>query len=216
VNKFKEGMNMKNDFILKFKELHEKLLKDTEVKVISFAVHPPLSEKELKSLALNEELHDLYATMNGCQLSYIYTNNEEFDAASFVKFSGSFSWDWPQQDYWQLDGCVNLIPIDIMMQQSWEELLWYKQDAKYTFTYKNKVMNKLEFTKKIKPFDLYSKSTDAVIYCDEADVDVLLGIDHNASFDEFPPITLEKYLNGVIATAAKIDRRKEIFMPNEF
>ena len=206
---------MKTQFKKKLLELHEGLIKDPSLEVLNFYVAPPLSLDKLQKLGLNKELLDFYSETNGIQLSYVRKDNEDFDKAFFNKFKGDlFPWMWQNENYWHLDGCIHILPIDLIFESDWKGYIWFESQKKHYIEYKGERMPQLEFERKLKPFDVFSKSSIAVINPVGDDFEILLSTDHNASYTDFNPIRFTKYIHGVIQTKGLIEKRKDVFYIN--
>jgi hypothetical protein len=202
---------MKNLYKDKITKLHQLLSKDASVKLQSFFVGQPASPALLDKFGLRGAMRNFYAELNGWQLSYVWKENTDFKQKEFGIYEGAFPWMWPNENYWHLDGCINMLPLEVMMESDWEGYLWFKTEKENYIDYKGKKMPQQEFERKLKPLDVFSKSSIAVIYPDNGDFDVLLSSDHNAAYTDFPEIDFENYVEGLMKTKGDLNRRKEIF-----
>jgi uncharacterized protein YehS (DUF1456 family) len=62
------------------------------------------------------------------------------------------------------------------------------------------------------PFDVFSKTSIAAMQVKDKGIKIYLSSDHNASYLDFPPISLDTYLEGIIATQGIIEKRSKIFI----
>ncbi len=202
---------MKHLYKDKITALHQLLSKDTSLKLQSFFTGQAASPALLDKFGLSGAIRDFYAELNGWQLSYVAETNADFKQKEFGTYSAAFPWMWPNENYWHLDGCINILPLEVMMENNWEGYLWFKTEKEYSIDYKGKKMLQQEFEKKLKPLDVFSKSSIAVVYPDKGNFDVLLSSDHNASYTDFPEIDFETYFEGLIKTKGDSNKRRDIF-----
>lgn len=201
----------------RFIKLHDDLLKRGDVQIHSFEVRPSLGKKALEEVSnenrLPDDISSFYQETNGFQMSYTFKQNDRFNKEKFGSYKSGFDPMWPNEAYWQLDGCINILPIDLILKQSWKDYVWFESQTENRIVYKGNEVNQLEFEKKVRPFDIFSKSMIAAFFIENNRCDILLGTDHNASFIDYEPISLDDYLNKVIETEGVIDKRTEIFTP---
>jgi hypothetical protein len=186
-----------------------------KVRVHSFEVRKPVKPSELERFRerfkLPDELVEFYQYSNGFQLSYTFTENEDFDKSSFGSYRGAFPYLWPNETYWHLDGCINVLPIEVIFNVSWKDYIWFDSGNSYTITFEGVEYDQSVFEKNIRPFDVFSKSSIAACYVKRGVCDILLSTDHNASYTDFRPMSLAKYLDGVINTEGRVNKRKDLF-----
>ena len=196
-------------------ELADAIMKNPEMELHSFVINPPLPAAKLAKLSdqfsLPENLLKFYREMNGFQLSYTYRSNTSFLKEKFGHYDRGFPHMWPNENYWQLDGCINILPLDFMLLNDWKDYIWFENVTDTTIEYKGKTLSRTAFEKKLRPFDLFSKSSIAVVHFDKNNCDVLLSTDHNASYTDYKPLSLEAYINGVIKIKGIIDARPGLF-----
>jgi hypothetical protein len=185
----------------------EKLNKQKDITIHSSYIFPPLSNDELtvlkKEFSIPKILFDFYKEMNGFQVSYTSKSNKDFKKEAFGYYDNAFPKMWPNENYWHLDGCINLLPIDFIYRNNWKDYIWFDDP-------KGKNAN-IDFEKKILPLDVFSKSSIAAMMAVDNEVKVYLSSDHNASYLDYPPISLEAYLDGIIHTKGLVEKRPDIF-----
>ena len=149
--------------------------------------------------------------MNGCQLSYTFSSNKDFDKKKFGQYETVFPYLWPDEVYWQLDGCINILPIEFLLQNNWKDYSWFDSPYDSIIKYKGNEVSHREFSKSVKPFDIFSKSTIAVLYLENGACDVVLSTDHNAAYNDFLPMDFDSYINNIIASKGLVDDREKFF-----
>lgn len=186
-----------------------------DVEVHSSVIRPALPKKQLDELfneyKLPSALMTFYEQMNGCQLSYTFKTNMDFKKDEFGYYDREFPFMWPNENYWHLDGCINILPVDFVYRNNWKDYIWFDTKNEEVIWYKGQEMKQSDFDKKIKPVDLFSKDSIAVLFPGNDLGDILLSTDHNASYTEYEPISFNEYLDGIIKTKGIIDKRSEIF-----
>jgi hypothetical protein len=199
----------------KIEALFSKMKGMKEIDIHSCVIHPPLEKKKLKSICdefkIPEALFLFYSEMNGCQLSYTFKSNKDFDKEKFGYYDDAFPAMWPNENYWSIDGCINILAVDFIFKNNWKDYIWFETADKTKITYNHQQIIKTDFEKQLKPFDVFSKNSIAVIYPVNEAGDILLSTDHNASYIDFLPVTIEAYINGIISTGGIIDKRNDIF-----
>ncbi len=202
-----------------YKEKLDRLFNDIinlkDVEIHSCHIRPALEKEQLKKLfseyVIPSEFKLFYEQMNGCQISYTFKSNSDFRKEEFGYYDKEFPAMMPNENYWHLDGCINILPVDFAFRNSWKDYIWFDNIKDQTILYQGNEIKRLVFEKQIKPIDLFSKESIAVLYPAVDHCDVLLSTDHNASYTDFEPIGFDEYIEAVIQTKGLIEKRKEIF-----
>lgn len=189
-----------------FTILTEKIKRSKNVSVHSSFIYPPLEKKVLEALLeqlpIHDDLAEFYAEMNGFQLSYTFRNNPDFDKEAFGYYDQAFPKMWTNENYWHLDGCINILPVDFILGNNWKDYIWFEP---------SKGINpKLEFEKQLLPFDVFSKDSITVFHPMENAI--YLATDHNASYYDFKPTTPSEYLRGILDTRGLVEKRSSLFV----
>ena len=202
-------------YLEKIEAFIKKLKESKNIDIHSVAVHPPIARKELKNISsdlnLSDPLMAFYMEVNGFQVSYTFKKNKDFNKADFGYYDDSFPFMWPNDNYWHLDGCINILPIEFIVRNNWKDYIWFETNVQSTITFNGTGMNRSEFEKQIKPLDVFSKDSIAVYYYDKNKFEILLSTDHNSSFTDYKPVDFETYFKGLIETAGLLDERQKIF-----
>jgi len=172
--------------------------------------HPQI-EKLVSEYSLSLDIANFYREMNGCQLSYTLKSNKGFDKDKFGYYDTEFPYMWPNENYWQLDGCINILPVDFVCRNNWKEYIWFENKDDRDIVLKNRVIKQSLFEKKIKPFDVFSKESIAGFFIDDEETIILLSTDHNASFLDYMPMNFREYIEAIIKSKGLITNRKQIF-----
>lgn len=191
--------------------LVDQLKRKRNVEIHSCAFYPPLTEDEIavltKHMDVPASLMEFYSASNGFQLSYTFSKNRDFNKEAFGYYDEAFPKMWPNENYWHLDGCINILPLDFILLNNWKDYIWFDSpDGSNPH---------LEFEKKLFPFDVFSKESIAAMQFIDGDIKIYLSSDHNATYLDYPAISMDNYLAGVISTKGSIVKRSEIFINNE-
>lgn len=181
----------------------------------SAKIWPPLPFAELESLAsmynIPADIISFYREMNGFQLSYTFIDNTDFDKKDFGTYAEAFPPMWPNEHYWHLDGCINILPVQLVFGSDWKDYVWFDTDGDYIREYRSEQISSREFDRQVKPIDVFCKEEIAAALCRNGKADILLGSDHNASFTDYEPISFSTYFEGLCHTEGRTDDRREIF-----
>ncbi len=196
----------------RFSELHSRLKQRSDVNIHSCRLTPPLSKNELdlleKNYSLPEDLLHFYLT-NVFQLCYTFRKNKDFDKKTFGSNDSAFPLMWPNESYWSLDGCINILPIDFILKYQWKDYIWFDSSCSdYTITFNGKEQPGLAFEKKLLPFDVFRKDAIAVLHFENDKAKILLSNDHNASYTDYKPMSFEAYIDKLVATNGLVKREK--------
>jgi hypothetical protein len=200
----------------KLNDLFSEISHAGDIEVHSFILRPPLSSEELDKLFHEHKLPSalmlFYGQMNGCQLSYTFKSNTDFKKEEFGYYDHEFPLMWPNENYWHLDGCINILPIDFICRNNWKDYIWFDSKNDVEMQYKDQLIKQSDFEKRIKPVDVFSKHSIAVIFPVGEESDILLSTDHNASYTDYESVKFDEYIDAVIYTNGIIDKRKEVFI----
>lgn len=198
--------------------MHNRLIKSQDIQMHSFGINPPLGKERLQALCgdirLTPELEAFYLEMNGCQLSYTFVSNADFNKKEFGYYDNTFPVMWPNNNYWNLDGCINILPLDFLMLNDWTAYTSFDLPDAIKINYKGIDMARNHFEKNLKPLDVFSKDVIAVVYFHQNDCDIVLGTDHNASYTDFLPMDFDEYFNNIIISEGLVDGREKFFKPS--
>ena len=202
-------------YLKKFKELHSRLKKRSDIEIHSFKIGDKLSKSAIKQILKNQELPsdvlDFYEQLNGFQLSYTFKNNLHFKKDEFGHYDQAFPYMLPNDHYWQLDGCINILPLDFMVNKNWQDYIWFDYPYDNKVKYKGSLVSEHEFEKELFPFDVFCKCSIVAIHFDKDCSSILLSTDHNACYFDYRPLNFKNYIDGILEMDGLIDNREKIF-----
>lgn len=199
-------------------ELERKLLNNSELNVLSFHRFAPVSretiilvEKTL-NLRLPQDLIDFYLMSNGLQVRWNFST-KEITYLKEINISGNpFPSLWPAEHYWQLDGVINILPLENVFLNDYKDFMWFDFEKKYTVDWKDQSIALDQFKRDLRPLDIFDKYYTVAIYQADPSMPLLLGEDHNADFLTYPPSDFKSYINFLFGSLGEVDKRKEFFL----
>lgn len=196
--------------------LRSELEADAQVDLLCFHAFPPAPEDALRTQpALKEEIRDFYRTANGWQVRWVYKDNDRLSSDDRDKLRPvQADWLWPMDQYYQLDGVINILPAELAFGGNWEDIMWYPTDKDFEVSFQKNQWNLLRFKQSLYPFDLFSKEGTVALLGGERKMPALLGADHNVDFTSYKPLPFRKYLEQLIATKGAVARYQTIFKAN--
>lgn len=199
--------------------LKEELTQNKNIHLYSFSTFPGISETYLEAvekklkISLSPALKEFYKITNGWQVRWAKIDNEYRSAfEKEIKNSGYvFAWDWPAQHYWQIDGIINILPIEKVFFRDYKDFIWFDFEEDIQTEWNKEQINLLKFKQNIRPFDVFDKYYTVAIYIGDKDLPLLLGNDHNATFQDFKPISFDDYFNHLIIDKGEVAKRVNLF-----
>lgn len=199
-------------------QLKSKLLSAPDVNLLSFHRFPPVSKDVLVSverslnLQLPQDIIDLYLKTNGLQVRWDFSTNE-VNYLKEINISGSpFPSLWPAEHYWQLDGVINILPLEEVLFKDYKDFMWFDFETDYTIDWKGSRIPLDQFKKQLKPIDVFDKYYTVAIYLADVEMPLLLGEDHNADFLSYPTSNFKSYINFLFDSLGEVDKRKDFFI----
>lgn len=196
-------------------ELKRSLSEDAGVRLLHFGIFPGIALAEIENIEreffpLPEGMKQLYTYSNG--LVVVWENKD--DKPTEWPGSNALSnpdWEWTLNSYQLPRGVINILPLNEIFYHDWQDVIWFDGD-------RNVADEQLEadaFKRSVKPFDLYSKYNSVCLFSmDGKEAVCALGDDHNADFESYKPLEMEKYLEKLFQTkgeqAARIKFFKEV------
>jgi len=186
-------------------------------KIFCNYIAQPLSSKDLLKVesefgqVLPEDLKQFYNLCNGVRLSWRKNTSKPMYETDISKAGCPFPFMWPAEHYWQLDGVINIPDLQTLLFQNYPNFMWFDFEKNYENTFNGKVFNGQEFKKTLRPFDVFDKYYTAALYISSNGTYVLLGDDHNASFLNFKPLSLNVYLENILRNFGEIASRLDHF-----
>jgi len=186
------------------------------VQLLTFCTFPPASEEQLLAIEqalgfpLDETIKNFYRQTNGLQLRWIMKANPSFDSEAHQFQAAPVDWMYAHFDYWPEDGSILLWPIDEVFSYDWKEFIYFDwmNDAD-TETFAGQTYGLLSFSKKIKPFDIFSKELDMAFFMDgTSNPPVIMG---DTCYTDSFITSFASYLEFLLYTKGIIEARDEFY-----
>lgn len=199
----------------KINKLKQELESDETIQLVNFNLFPGIEDKKLeeleKEIKIPDEVKAFYKFSNGWQVRWFATGNKKIDTNHQIEKDKPFDWMWSAEHYWQLDGVINILPLNVILEKDWKDFIWFDFEKQYDIEYAGKKINLLEFKKRVKPVDIFDKNFTTAFYVNEEGFPVFLGDDHNVDFLLYEPMDFEKYLNLIIESKGEVNARQSFF-----
>ena len=88
-----------------------------EIELFNFTVFPPVERylfvqvEQVIKFRLPDLLKEFYSCTNGLQVRWQYRKNEILYKEDISRSGNPFPCLWPAEHYWQLDGLINILPL---------------------------------------------------------------------------------------------------------
>ena len=201
-------------YILKLKD---DLTANDKIELISFHCSEPVSKEQYAAclqrfkLFIPQVVADFYSVCNGLQVRWRKKKKENLYEEEIKAAGNSFKWDWPAEHYWQLDGLINILPLEQFLFGEYKDFMWFEYEEKYNINFMNNQINLREFKQRLRPFDVFDKYYTVAGYATTDAFYMLLGDDHNADFMHYVPISAEKYFEQLFLTKGAVKKRPDFF-----
>lgn len=198
-------------------KLEKELSESDKIELISFHRFKPVTNSlyadycEKFQLFLPQILADFYTVSNGLQVRWRKKNKPKSYEKEIAESGNPFKWNWPAEHYWQLDGLINLLPLEQFLFGIYKDFMWFDFEEKYSINFLNNTINLQKFKQSLRPFDVYDKYYTVAAYATIDAFHILLGDDHNADFLHYPAITAEKYFEMLFLSKGEIKQRPKFF-----
>jgi hypothetical protein len=194
--------------------LKQKLLANPRVCLVNFNVFPPITDAAVddvrKLSSIPEDVLSFYRYTNGLQLRWYYTDGN-FKDLERLEFNQPFDWMWPVEHYWQMDGIINILPLEMSFLKNWKDFIWFDFEQEYDIQYNAETVNLLDFKKQIKPVDLYDKYFSVAFYSGDSRLPLLFGEDHNVEFLSYEPAAFGDYISFILDNLGAVKARESFF-----
>jgi len=197
-------------------QLKQRLETDPDVVLLDFSCFPAAKDEEILALekSFSQEfpavLKELYKFSNGLQVRWNYKSTDLPYQSDIEKSRKPFPWLWPAEHYWQLDGVINILPLEEVFDRDYKDFMWFDFEKDYKARWNGIEMNMQAFKKNLRPFDVYDKYYTVAIYPDQQ-YPVLLGEDHNADFLNYLPLNFSAYFEFLLDSRGAVNERVDFF-----
>jgi hypothetical protein len=183
-----------------------------------FWVNPPASEEDIAEVEntlgykLDTSITSFFRECNGIQLLWTHPNNKYFDKLNQFTNSKEFISYGITDDY-RFDGAILIEPIKETFLNDWYDHTYFD------FTIENKeeiifagtTYIEPDFSKRIKPFDLFDSFWDVSFFLDgTANPPLILGVDYHADYLYSKKISFDNYLAFLLKTYAAVKARQDV------
>ncbi len=162
---------------------------------------------------MDNSIESFYRQTNGLQLTWIFEDNEQFDAQRHAPKEDALDWDYMYYDYHAYDGAVMILPLPLAFSKDWEEQVYFDfmtDEEEQAFS--GETYGLLSFAKKIKPFDCFSKYYDMAFFLNgTGNPPVILGDDHQACYTDSKRTDFASYMEFVLANKGVVSRRNGFY-----
>jgi hypothetical protein len=189
---------------------------ENEAQFILLNFFDGISEEEYQQLVnvsgflLNDEVKDFYLQTNGLQFIYIKKSNNRFNLKDIPDHKKYFDWMWTWKDYWQIDGIINILPLQVSLRGNWNHIIYF--DYQKEILINNNGLNETiyNYRKRIRPFDFYSKDSIVSFYqVSKEKIEIVMGIENNTEFVRVKKEGFSSYLQFLLDIKASPNKRKK-------
>lgn len=209
------------DYLKKITELKNSLTKDAGIHLLDFYSFPPVAAQVINSVEkmiaykLPQQMIEFYKASNGLQTRWMKSGKAVQYKEDIKKSGTPFPWLWPAEHYWQLDGVINILPLEEIFLKDYKDFIWFDFEKDYEVKWQNEKINLQQFKKSIKPLDVYDKYYTVGVLINDPSLPVLLGEDHNADFFNYEHSDFESYMEFLFRSKGEVDKRKVFFLKDE-
>lgn len=160
--------------------------------------------------ALGNDVKEFYMQTNGLQFIYIKKGNRQFSLKDIPGETDYFDWMWPWKDYWQIDGIINILPLQVSLGSNWEQLICFDYQKQIPFHIKGINETLYSYRKRIKPFDFYSKDSVVSFYQSVTNkIEIVIGVENNTEFVQVKKEGFTSYLQFLLDSKAAPEKRMQ-------
>lgn len=205
-------------FLPKFYKMVD-FLKKQGMFINHFWVNPPTSETEILEVEnalgykLDHSITDFFKECNGVQLLWTHPENGYFE--KMQRFSNSREFiSYGFTDDYSFDGAILIEPIKDVFLQDWYDHIYFDFTIrdKREVIFANKTYIEPDFSKRIKPFDMYDSFNEHAFFLDgSSNPSVIMGDDYQACFTDSYLMNFSDYLEFILYHYASVQARREFF-----
>jgi hypothetical protein len=181
-------------------------------------VNPPASEEDIAEVEnilgykLDTSITSFFRECNGVQLLWSHPNNKYLDKLKQFTNSKEFISYGITDDY-RFDGAILSEPIKETFLSDWYDHTYFDFtiENKEEINFAGTTYIEPDFSKRIKPFDLFDSFWDVSFFLDgTANPPLILGVDYHADYLYSKKICFDHYLAFLLKTYAAIKARQDV------
>lgn len=206
------------DYLKRFELLKQEIENRPYLEVVEFKINPPASGEVLKKVEdllgtpLDKSLMQFYQEANGLKLYWrIKSKLPEAEAEKLNEEFDDFTFELPD-DKDEPFACINLLPLeDSLLKKTWKEV--EIETDKKEFEFGKQTLNRLEFAKRLKPFDLFSMSASMAFLIEQkkGNPRILQLSDYFVTWNNSRITDFATYLEILFVTRGIVEARDAIF-----
>jgi len=214
------NFDVKN-YLTRFEQMVGELRRNDDIVVLHYQVLPPPPTDLLESIVekfplLIADFKAFYEVCGGLQLRWIHKKNKDYNPETHYYQDSPVSPYYGIQDYYAEDGFVMIIPIEVF-NDDWLDIIYFDEDFMHNDStqFAHKEYNTFEFSKAIKPFDMYSIYQQMNIFTgnttDFQKYPVLMGDDHQACLTDSKITDFASYLEFILYAKGLVNARATFY-----
>lgn len=181
-------------------------------------VNPPASEEDIAEVEnalgyqLDDSITNFFRECNGIQLLWTHPNNKYLDKLKQFTNSKEFISYGITDDY-RFDGAILIEPIKETFLNDWYDHIYFDFtiENKEEINFADTTYIEPDFSKRIKPFDLFDSFWDVSFFLDgTANPPLILGVDYHADYLYSKKISFDNYLAFLLKTYAAVKARQDV------
>ena len=195
-------------------------LKEQGMFINHFWVNNGASENEISEVEnilgykLDTSITDFFRECNVVQLIWTHPQNQYFD--DMKKFTNSKEFiSYGINDNFNFDGSIMIEPIQDVFLQDWYNRIYFDftiNDKREVPFANNMTYIEPDFSKRIKPFDMYSHFNEHAFFLDgSSNPPVIMGDDYQACFTDSYLMNFKDYLEFTIYFYGSLEARRSFF-----
>ena len=182
-------------------------------------INPPASEAEILEVEnalgyhLDKSIKDFFRECNGVQLLWSHPNNENFAKMREIIKSKNFI-GYGITDNFLFDGALFIEPIKSVFLTDWYDRIYFDFtiEDKRAVQFAEKTYIEPDFSKRIKPFDMYSVFNEQTFFLNGLpNPPVVMGDDYQACYTDSFLMNFTDYLEFVLHFYASVEARRAFF-----
>lgn len=183
-------------------------------------VNRPASENEILELEttlgykLDNSIIDFFRECNGVQLIWTHPQNKYFEDMKKVTNNKEFV-SYGINDNFNFDGSIMIEPFKDVFLQDWYDHIYFDftiEDKREILFANNITYIEPDFSKRIKPFDMYSIFNEHAFFLDgTSNPPVIMGDDYQACYTDSYLINFKDYLDFIIYFYGSVEARRRFF-----
>lgn len=158
---------------------------------------------------LSKDVKDFYMQTNGLQFLYVKKSNTNFNLSGAPDNAKYFDWMWTWDDYWQLDGIINILPLQVSLRGNWNNIIYFNYQKEMFINSNGFNETIFDYRKRIRPFDFFSKDSVVSFYqSSKGKIEIVIGVENNTEFIHVKNQKFSSYLKYLLQTKGSPSKRK--------